>query len=130
MWISRVEEAMSIWEYQKYISENGQKHLPLASFSGNSSDLLLTSYEISKLTKLGDNMYAKLNSEKNYINALGVEILGASYFICDSEDDVSTLPVSQSIGIGSRALVIPTGAIYMLGPSRTWIKYAGVSILN
>ena len=75
-------------------------------------------------------MYAKLNSERNYINALGVEIVGASYFLCDSEEDVASLPTSQHIGIGSRALVIPTGAIYMLSPSRQWMKDAGVSILN
>ena len=75
-------------------------------------------------------MYAKLNSEKNYINALGVEIIGASYFLCDSADDIASLPTSQQIGIGSRALVIPTGAIYMFSPSRKWMKYAGVSILN
>lgn len=75
-------------------------------------------------------MYARINSEKNYINALGVEITGASYFLCDSEDDIASLPTSQYVGIGSRALVIPTGAIYMFSPSRKWIKYAGVSILN
>ena len=75
-------------------------------------------------------MYAKLNSERNYINALGVEIIGASYFLCDSEKDIDSLPTSQQIGIGSRALVIPTGAIYMFSPSRKWMKYSGVSILN
>ena len=75
-------------------------------------------------------MYAKLNSEKNYINALGVEIIGASYFLCDSEDDIKTLPVSSKVGIGSRALVIPTGNIYMFSPSKKWVKYSGVSILN
>lgn len=75
-------------------------------------------------------MYAKLNSEKNYINELGVEIAGASYFLCDSEDDVEQLPKGRNIGIGSRALVIPTGNIYMFSPSRQWTKYSGVSILN
>ena len=75
-------------------------------------------------------MYAKLNSEKNYINNLGVEIIGASYFLCDNEEDVANLPTKEDIGIGSRALVIPTGSIYMLSPSKKWVKYSGVSILN
>lgn len=75
-------------------------------------------------------MYAKINSEKNYINGLGVEIIGASYFLCDNEDDIATLPASSKVGIGSRALVIPTGNIYMFSPSKKWIKYSGVSILN
>ena len=75
-------------------------------------------------------MYAKLNSEKNYINNLGVEIIGASYFLCDNEEDVENLPTGKDVGIGSRALVIPTGNIYMLSPSKKWVKYSGVSILN
>lgn len=75
-------------------------------------------------------MYAKLNSEKNYINELGVEVLGASYFLCDSDEDIKDLPTGSNIGIGSRALVIPTGNIYMLSPSKKWVKYSGVSILN
>ena len=75
-------------------------------------------------------MCANLNSEKNYINGRGVEIIGASYFRCDNEDDVATLPVSAKVGIGSRALVIPTGSIYMFSPSKKWVKYSGVSILN
>ena len=75
-------------------------------------------------------MYAKLNSEKNYIIGLVVDIIGASYFLCDNEDDVATLPVSAKVGIGSRALVIPTGSIYMFSPSKKWVKYSGVSILN
>ena len=75
-------------------------------------------------------MYAKLNSERNYINNLGVEIIGASYFLCDNEEDVANLPTGNDVGIGSRALVIPTGSIYMLSPSKKWVKYSGVSILN
>ena len=75
-------------------------------------------------------MYAKLNSEKNYINNLGVEIIGASYFLCDNEEDVANLPTGKDVGIGSRALVIPTGSIYMLSPSKQWVECSGVSILN
>lgn len=76
-------------------------------------------------------MYAKLNVQSNYINELGTDIIGASYYLCDADDDadISILPTT-GIGIGSRALVIPTGHIYMLGPSRKWILYKGVSIMN
>lgn len=76
-------------------------------------------------------MYAKLNTESNYINELGTNIVGASYFLCDADNDadVAYLPTSR-IGVGSKALVIPTGHIYMLGPSRTWVLYKGVSIMN
>lgn len=76
-------------------------------------------------------MYAKLDTKSNYINELGTNIVGASYFLCDADDDadISHLPTTK-IGIGSKALVIPTGHIYMLGPSRTWVLYKGVSIMN
>ena len=76
-------------------------------------------------------MFAKLDTKSNYINELGTSITGASYFLCDAEDDadIETLPTTK-IGVGSRALVIPTGHIYMLGPSRTWVLYNGVSIMN
>ena len=75
-------------------------------------------------------MYSKLSTENNYINELGTHIKGASYFICDGDDDsdVEYLPTT-GIGIGSRALVIPTGHIYILGPSRVWKLYPGVSMV-
>ena len=76
-------------------------------------------------------MFTKLDVKSNYINELGTSIVGASYFLCDAEDDadVATLPTTK-VGVGSKALVIPTGHIYMLGPSRKWILYKGVSIMN
>lgn len=75
-------------------------------------------------------MYTKLSTSNSYINELGTSITGASYFICDAEDDGDISDLPTNVGIGSRALVIPTGHIYMLGPSRTWILYKGVSIMN
>ena len=74
-------------------------------------------------------MYAAVDTKEDYYNALGAKIKGATFYLCEEEGDVAKLP-TERIGVGSRALVIPTGAIYMLGPSRTWIKYAGVSIMN
>ena len=77
-------------------------------------------------------MYSLVESKNNSVNGLGIEIKGASYYICDAEDasdpDIKNLPTN--VGIGSKALCIYTGNIYMLGPSRKWVKYAGVSIMN
>ncbi len=73
-------------------------------------------------------MYTAVETKDDYYNTLGVKIKGASFYLCEEEGDITKLPTK--VGIGSRALVIPTGAIYMLGPSRKWIKYAGVSIMN
>lgn len=74
-------------------------------------------------------MISRVSVENNTINDLGISVTGASYFICEEEGDVLHLP-TDNIGIGSRALVIPTGQIYMLGGSRKWILYKGVSILE
>lgn len=73
-------------------------------------------------------MYAVVETKDDYYNALGARIKGASFFLCEEAGDIAKLPTK--VGIGSRALVIPTGEIHMLGPSRKWIKYAGVSIMN
>ena len=73
-------------------------------------------------------MYAAVDTKEDYYSALGAKIKGATFYLCEEEGDVNKLP--KTVGIGSRALVIPTGVIYMLGPSRKWIKYAGVSIMN
>jgi hypothetical protein len=73
-------------------------------------------------------MISVVETKDDYYNALGAKIKGASFYLCEEEADVSSLPTK--VGIGSRALVIPTGSIYMLGPSKRWIKYAGVSIMN
>ncbi len=76
-------------------------------------------------------MYSKVSSDKGYINELGIHIGGASYFLCDGDEDsdIEDLPVN-GVGIGSRALVIPTGHVYILGPSRVWKQYPGVSMIR
>lgn len=73
-------------------------------------------------------MYAAVDTRDDYYNALGARIKGATFYLCEEEGDIQRLP--KTVGIGSRALVIPTGKIYMLGPSRNWLPYAGVSIMN
>ena len=74
-------------------------------------------------------MYAVVETKEDYYSNIGAIIKGASFFICEEAADVANLPTVK-VGIGSRALVIPTGEIYMFGPSKKWIKYAGVSIMN
>lgn len=74
-------------------------------------------------------MYFNLKEGKTYINELGMELKGVSNFLCEEEEDIKTLPI-KDIGIGSRALVITTGHIYILGPSYKWLLYKGVSILE
>ena len=81
-------------------------------------------------------MWAIVNREKDYTSGAGIKIDGASGFLCETVDDVLNGPNSlaeavkkdKSIGVGSTATIISTGEVYILGPSKTWIKYGGVSI--
>jgi len=75
-------------------------------------------------------MYSAVEVKDNYINALGASIKGASFYICDGENDSDIEKLPKNVGIGSRALVIQTGHIYMFGPSKKWSLYNGVSIMN
>lgn len=75
-------------------------------------------------------MYSLIETSSNYIDVLGTTIKGASYYICDDESDIAKLPTNKSVGIGSRALCIESGAIFMLSPSRVWKKYKGVSMIH
>jgi len=82
-------------------------------------------------------MYSRIEVKNGYINEFGGAIVGASYYLCDAEPtaagvdpDVEKLPTSKEIGIGSKALCIVSGNIYILGPSRVWKKYKGVSIMS
>lgn len=81
-------------------------------------------------------MYSRIEVKNSYTNELGGVITGASYYLCDADPtlegvdpDVANLP-TEDIGIGSKALCIVSGNIYILGPSRVWKKYKGVSIMN
>lgn len=73
-------------------------------------------------------MFKAVEEERPGIGHTGIIVLGATSFLCDSEEDIANLPV-KGIGFGSKALIIPTGEIYLFGPSRTWIKYGGVSTI-
>lgn len=77
-------------------------------------------------------MYAAVSTQNGFYNEFGDKIKGATYFICDSQDDsdpdIAKLPTN--CGVGSRALCIYTGHIYIFGPSKKWVLYKGVSVLN
>ena len=76
-------------------------------------------------------MYALVSRQSGFFDQLGTDIKGASYYICDGEseeEDIEKLPTK--VGIGSRALCIQTGHVYVLGPSKKWVLYKGVSVLN
>jgi hypothetical protein len=53
----------------------------------------------------------------------GDVLYGIKEFLLDSQDDVANLPTN--IKTGSTALVIPTGALYMLNGHRQWIEVGG-----
>ena len=74
-------------------------------------------------------MWSRISEKPKYINNQGLTIKGASQYLCESEDDIATLP-TEKVVVGSSALVIPTGSVYILGPSRKWIKYNGVAVFN
>ena len=84
--------------------------------------------------KIEVNKIITLGNKEKYLVVTGVTHNNNNYYYIaecnDNEDDIKTLPVSSKVGIGSRALVIPTGNIYMFSPSKKWVKYSGVSILN
>ena len=50
----------------------------------------------------------------------GEILYGIKEFLLDSEDDVKDLP-TKKIHVGSMAMVIPTGAIYMLNGLSEWV---------
>lgn len=55
----------------------------------------------------------------------GETLYGIKEFLLDSEDDVKNLPVDPKVHVGSTALIIPTGTLYMLNGSRQWIEVGG-----
>lgn len=72
--------------------------------------------------------FSKIKDGGVVISSYGVKIPGASSYICEGDDDIPNLPTTEVIG--STCLVIPTGDVYILGPSRTWQLYKGISILG
>lgn len=76
-------------------------------------------------------MYAKVKDGGITLNANGLTIYGSASFIAESPADLDILPTDEKTApSGSNCLVIPTGEVWMIGPSRKWIKYQGVSILG
>ena len=53
----------------------------------------------------------------------GETLYGIKEFILDSAADLNKLPTN--IKIGSSALIIPTGEVYMLNGSRKWVVVGG-----
>lgn len=81
-------------------------------------------------------MFTRIEVKNGYTDELGGMITGASYYLCDADmdgdgkdPDIENLPTKEP-GIGSKALCITSGNVYILGPSRVWKKYKGVSMLN
>lgn len=74
---------------------------------------------------------ARVSLDEGFYNTAHMYVPGASQYICESEDDVAKLPKDDAkVAVGSRAMVIPTGNVYIFGPSKTWIKYKGISIVE
>ena len=75
--------------------------------------------------------YARVKVEDSFYNTANMWVPGASQFICETEDDVEALPVDvNKIAIGSRAMVISTGHIYIFGPSKKWLQYKGIAMME
>lgn len=83
-------------------------------------------------------MWARINKGKDFINSMGLKIEGASEFLCESVEDIFEGPNSleefakrdRETGIGSTATIISTAEVYVLSPSRKWMKYGGISVKN
>lgn len=60
----------------------------------------------------------------------GETLYGIKEFILDSEDDVKDLPTHKKVHVGSTALVIPTGTLYMLNGSHEWVEVGGKGSVN
>lgn len=74
-------------------------------------------------------MWAKISEKASYLNRDGLTIQGAAQYLCEEAADIENLPTA-TVAVGSSAILIPTGDVYILGPSRRWIKYNGISMLN
>lgn len=72
---------------------------------------------------------AKISQADSFYNSANIRVPGASQYLCDSEADVENLPLAK-VAIGSRAMVIETGHIYILGPSKKWVQYKGIAMMD
>lgn len=98
---------------------------------------------------------ARVKTRGITINNLGISIPDASYFVCDTYEDLQNLPYDPvNAAAGSIAIVLgykepndiddirddkshvnegggkEASVAYMMGASGIWIKYTGVSIIQ
>lgn len=59
----------------------------------------------------------------NTLSQSGHTTYGIKEFVVDSESDVENLPTD--VPMGSAALVIETGAVYVLNSKKSWKKLSG-----
>ena len=55
------------------------------------------------------------------VTKISSEQYGVGGFLCDSASDVSNLPTKT--GVGSVALCVDDGKIYILNGSREWVEF-------
>ena len=65
---------------------------------------------------------ARITVADPFYNTADLYVEGTSQYICEEEADVAKLPTNGKVAVGSRAVVIPTGEVYILGPTKGWIK--------
>lgn len=53
------------------------------------------------------------------LSVSGKTVYGICEYVCDKEEDVETLPEAP---MGSTALVIETGNVYMINSEKEWVK--------
>ena len=76
-------------------------------------------------------MYARVKQKGITINNVGMAIPEASYFVCDGVEDILFLPTDpKDASAGSVAVALDTGDVFMLSPSKKWVKFPGVATLN
>ena len=56
----------------------------------------------------------------------GETLYGIKEFLLDTEGDVKDLP-TKKIGVGSTAMVITSGNLYILNGSHQWVLFSSVS---
>lgn len=73
--------------------------------------------------------YYKVAQGDSFYNSHSQLTKGASQFLCEEVADVAKLPGADTLTPGSRAVVIPTGEVYVLGPTKGWIKSSVIATI-
>ena len=75
--------------------------------------------------------FARVSVEDSFYNTANIWVPGASQFLCEEEADIEKLPTEPAkIAVGSIAMVIETGHIYIFGPSKKWLQYKGIAMVE